>query len=464
MKNYSESIRRFISGKSSNDEARQLIPIVFKANGDAIEALMGGIETPQIYLFEVLLGLVKNNVLLKKVIIENLQNLLLHKNGYEFSWLMSEGIESNYLVIDFLKKLLDCGVDNIKDILLSTILEKEPAIPFDFRGNIIQLFVELLSDEVMVFSQNDFDRCREILSQFAPMRRRTLSEKIEIQTDGIDHMFPIPINVEKKVEIVKKASLYKVNEAIFKDVVLLLKEIKGLCNAILQDKINYSLEDTEFKRKREVLESLYGDQWISNEAFKKIEEDVKCKYRVGKDYVACWDQLLVTSNDSQYSYTVAELLRLCLLTADFGLPDLFIRKELLKFYRSVLKISGRASVGLKGGIFHVEHGVKENPTIFYMGPGSVIGKSFYIETVGGAVLLSNSYLGGGFVPILIHTHKHIPQKEMSGTDERKNLLCCIFVAGRGARFPMDKALLFEAADFIGKNTPYPGISVLALGN
>ena len=93
-----------------------------------------------------------------------------------------------------------------------------------------------------------------------------------------------------------------------------------------------------------------------------------------------------------------------------------------------------------------------------------MGKSFYVETCGGAVLLSNSYLGGGFIPILIHTHTHIPQKEMSGISERKNILRCIFLAERGARFPMDKSLLFEAANFIGKKTPFTGISALALDN
>jgi hypothetical protein len=464
-RDYFDSIKEFIKGNFTVDDAKQLIPIIFQTNIDIIEALLEDKEKAEIFLYNLLLNLAKKNELIKRIIIDNLQNVLINKDGYEFSWLMLEGVESNYLVIDLCKQLLEdsSNVGNIKDILLSTILEKEPAIPFDFRGNIIELFMELLKNGKFKFNLKDFKRFREFLLQFNPMGKRTLSNKIEIQTDGVDHLFPIPFKIEQKIEIVRKASFYKVNETIFNDIILILNDIKTICEASLQDEINKTLNDTELKIKREVLESIYDDQKISNDAFKKIEEDVNCKYRFGRDYVHCWDQFLVKSDNFHYNYTIAELLRLCFLTAEFGLPGLPIRKELLKFYRSVLKISGRASIGLKGGVFYVEHGVNANPTIFYMGRGSVMGKSFYIETCGGAVLLSNSYLGGGFIPILIHTHKHIPQKEMSGTSERKNNLRCIFVAEKGARFPMDKSLLFEAANFIGKKTPFTGISVLALG-
>ena len=465
QKDYFNSIKELIKGNLSVEEVSKLLPIIFQTNVDIIEALMENKEKPEIYLFNLLLNLAKKNELLEKIIIDNLKNVLMNKDGYEFSWLMSEGIESNYLSIDLCKQLLvGSNVGNIKKILLSSILEKETAIPFDFRGNIIELFVELVKNGMFEFDENDYIRCKEFLFLFNPMGKRTLSEKIKIQTDGVDHLFPLPFKIEEKLEIVRKASFYKVNEAIFNDILLILNEIKTICKTPLQDNIIRTLDDTGLKRKKEMLESLYEGQRISDEAFKEIKKDVNCKYRFGRDYVHCWDQFLVKSNNFHYNYTIAELLRLVFLTAEFGLPGLPIRKELLKFYRSVLKISGRASIGLKGGIIYVEHGVNVNPTIFYMGRGSIMGKSFYVETCGGAVLLSNSYLGGGFIPILIHTHTHIPQKEMSGTSERKNLLRCIFLAERGARFPMDKSLLFEAANFIGKKTPFTGISALALDN
>jgi hypothetical protein len=96
-----------------------------------------------------------------------------------------------------------------------------------------------------------------------------------------------------------------------------------------------------------------------------------------------------------------------------------------------------------------------------MGRDAVIGKGCTIDGVGGAILQQGSFLGGGFMPILIHTHKHIRNAGEPGVAERKRVQPAVFVAMAGARLPMTAIGIFETADFTRSETPYEGILAIA---
>ncbi|MER7015514.1 hypothetical protein ABT324_29115 [Saccharopolyspora sp. NPDC000359] len=192
-----------------------------------------------------------------------------------------------------------------------------------------------------------------------------------------------------------------------------------------------------------------------------IAEDVGTDLVAPSDYLVPWDQEF--PNTAGGDLTLAELMRIALLCPEFKLPDAEVRPVLVDFYRAVLRISGRSIIGLAAGVFHVEHGTMSDPSYYYQGRDSILGKGLVIDCVGGAILQQGSFLGGGFMPILIHTHKHIRKSGEVGAAERKRVLPCLFAAEAGARFPMDAVGLFEAVDYLEQETPYPGIRAIPHG-
>ncbi|WP_346133793.1 hypothetical protein [Lentzea roselyniae] len=186
----------------------------------------------------------------------------------------------------------------------------------------------------------------------------------------------------------------------------------------------------------------------ASEAERLIAEDVRTSMASPSDYLVPWDQEFPGVNGT--NLTLAELMRIVLMCPEFKLPDTTVRPILVDFYRSVLRTGGRSIVGLAAGVFHVEHGTLSAPSYYYQGRDAILGKGIVIDCVGGAILQEGSFLGGGFMPILIHTHKHIRGSGEAAASERKRIHPCTFVAEAGARFPMHAVGLFETVDYLGK--------------
>lgn len=434
-------------------EANDFLPFLFKiARENLVHVLTEDPGTEN--LFKMLLE--KTKEVGYDVFLREFKCVLFHKNQYQYSWLFSQGIEHDYLILDVLQEFCSRGLLD-DDLFVECILHEEPLIPFDFKGKLTALFVKMIKKEKVNFKQTSFLKLETFLINFTALPRRTIEEKLNIVTDGIDHLFPIPQNLEDKLFLLNQAALYKENESRFKDVIYLLDKIQPFVSKDIQLGIHELKASTLIKDALFTLSTLTKGSWISERVKSLIEVDVDCSFRTWIDYVVCWDQEVANFNG--YTYTTSELFKICLTTSELSSPDLLIRTQILKFYRGMLKISGRASIGLKAAIYYGEHGIIENPTFFYMGRDCIIGKGCIIDPVGGLVMLSKSYIGGGFIPILIHTHKHILAEGNVGTDERNNIVPCVLVAKKGARFPMNHSLLFEAADYINRETPYPGIEV-----
>ena len=216
------------------------------------------------------------------------------------------------------------------------------------------------------------------------------------------------------------------------------------------------------KRVFQVIEELKENSYRCDSVVDDIYKDTKSNLISADDYIVLWDQEITFCKNSSYQHTIAEVLRIVLLTNEFQVPDRKIRSEVLAFYRAVLKISGRSIIGLSAGVLYVEHGTTSRPSLFYLGRDSILGKGCIIDGVGGSVILSESFIGGGFMPILIHTHKHIKIEKESAINERKNILSCLFFSSHGSRLPMSAVGLFESADYINKSSPYEGISIFSL--
>lgn len=403
----------------------------------------------------------KFNELDPNIFLREIKCVTLHQKEYGFSWLLTEGINHDYLILDIIeefayKKFLK------SDFFIEAILCEDSLIPFDFRGKLLSLFVSVIKKGIINFNRSSFEKLQKFIINFKIFSRRSIKEKLEIPTDGIDHLFPIPNTLEDKLVLLSQASIYKTKETIFNDIWLLFEEIKFMMPEDIRVLMDTLKNDNFVKEIFSVLSTLSNGQLISDKVKPLIDLDVNTSFRTWKDYVVCWDQQVV--NFKGYTYTISELFRICLITSELSTPDLLIRTEVLRLYRSLLKISGRATIGLKAAIYYGEHGVIENPTFFYMGRDSIIGKGCIIDPVGGIIMLSKSYLGGGFIPILVHTHKHLLIGKNKGADERKKILPCILVARQGARFPMTHSILFEAADYINKKTPYKDIDSFEIDN
>lgn len=78
------------------------------------------------------------------------------------------------------------------------------------------------------------------------------------------------------------------------------------------------------------------------------------------------------------------------------------------------------------------------------------------------MLGGESFIGGGFMPLLIHTHKHIRERGTSAATERLQISRPGFVAEDGARYPMGVVGMFECADYVKQAAPFEGIRVVPI--
>jgi hypothetical protein len=339
---------------------------------------------------------------------------------FSASWIHGRGSRSPYLSLELAEESL--GDDRYRALLADIVLTTGTAVPFDYRALAAEKLAELGPGEFTGALQ-------EVVDSFEPLPARTREAKIAVPTDGIDHLFDIPDTVTGRLNLIISASRAKTLESRY----LLARRILG------SDKVAAP----------------------ATEAERLIAEDVGTSMAAPSDYLVPWDQEFPGENGTRL--TLAELMRIVLMCGEFKLPDVTVRPILVDFYRSVLRTGGRSIIGLAAGVFHVEHGTLSEPSYYYQGRDAILGKGIVIDCVGGAILQEGSFLGGGFMPILIHTHKHIRGKGEAAASERKRVHPCVFVAEAGARYPMGAVGLFETVDYLGKETPYEGIRALPHG-
>ncbi|WP_410661204.1 hypothetical protein [Amycolatopsis sp. lyj-112] len=336
------------------------------------------------------------------------------------SWIHGRGTDSPYLSLEIAAASLDD--DRYRALLADVVLSTSTSIPFDYRALAAERLAEIGAGEFT-------DSLKQVVESFEPLPARTLEAKIAVPTDGIDHLFDIPDTVTGRLNIVIAASRAKTLESRW----LLAGRILG-----------------------------NGARTApASEAERLIVSDAGTTMVSPSDYLVPWDQEFPGENGTDL--TLAELMRIVMMCPEFKLPDATVRPILVDFYRSVLRTGGRSIIGLAAAVFHVEHGTLATPSYYYQGRDAILGKGLVIDCVGGAILQEGSFLGGGYMPILIHTHKHIRKSDQAAATERKQILPCVFVAEAGARFPMGAVGLFETVDYLGKETPYQGIRALPHG-
>ncbi|MFK0248479.1 hypothetical protein ACIQUM_27620 [Amycolatopsis azurea] len=334
------------------------------------------------------------------------------------SWVHGPGDDSPYLSLELAAASLDD--DRYRALLAEVVLSTSTSIPYDYRALAAERLVRIGAGEFTGALQ-------EVVDSYTPLPNRSLQAKIAVPTDGIDHLFDIPETVTGRLNLLIAASRAKTLESRH------MLAVRVLANGV-------------------VPAEPVGD------AERLILEDVRTTMVAPSDYLVPWDQEFPGENGT--NLTLAELVRITLMCGEYGLPDTTVRPILVDFYRSVLRTCGRSIIGLAAGVFHVEHGTLATPSYYYQGRDAILGKGCVIDCVGGAVLQEGSFLGGGYMPILIHTHKHIRKGGQAAASERKQILPCIFAAEAGARYPMGAIGLFETVDYLGKETPYPGIRAI----
>lgn len=349
---------------------------------------------------------------------------LVFEEGFESSWVHGAGERTPYLSLDLLE-VLPLGERAARARLAA--FSRSALTPFDFRA----AAADILAGDTEGDPRKEF---AGELTAPAP-RRRSREEMYFLDGDGIDHLFDVPRTAEERLALYARAA----------------EAGAGAQRRLLARRL-CGLTGVDFPA---------GDQrpYASERAEALIAADARGRLIRGADYLVDWNELV---GSEAGTWTTAEILRMISFSPESRLPDRRTRRVLLAYFRSVLRVSGRSTVGLGAGVFHVEHGTMAAPSYFYVGRGAVIGKGTMIDAVGGFVMEESSFVGGGFSPILIHTHKHLQAASGLAAQERKKIAACVFHARRGARLPMTHAGIFETADYLGASSPYPGIAALAL--
>jgi hypothetical protein len=342
-----------------------------------------------------------------------------------FSWLHAPGARHAYRSLEIAVALPD---ELAFELLWAASTSSQPLIPYDFRALAFEEILNGVAEGRFKLSVEDIHSL-ERLAETRPWRWRGDVEKLALPTDGIDHLFEIPNSTDGKLAILRRA----VEEGVSRQISVLSGRFLRLTGRWAPDE-----ETLQGLRNREVETS--------------VETDAGCALVKGSDYLVPWDHIL------DCGLTLAELSRLILLSDDLQLPVPLQRLTLLAAYRACFKTSGRSIVGLKAGVFHVEHGTLAAPSYFYMGRDAALGKGCVIDNVGGAIVLSGAFLGGGFMPVLIHTHKHQRRMGEFAIKERQFIKPGIFVALAGYRLPMSNPGILEMTDFIGGEPPFPGMT------
>ncbi|MEU6573876.1 hypothetical protein [Streptomyces sp. NPDC046805] len=360
---------------------------------------------------------------------------------YGQSWLHQPGAEEPYLSLELARDALNA--DRYRSLLTEIVLSDSVSLPYDYRA--------LAARELVRVGTNAFTDLVAAVEGTYVAKPRTVDSKLASLTDGIDHVFEIPQTVEERLALLRAATGIKMRESR----ALLAGRVLRACGAPAEA---LAAVDAFEAAVRPAEESL-----TSAEAERLIAEDADNALVSPEDYLVGWDQELAVPGPGSAPLTLAELLRITLLAPEFKLPDATVRPALVDFYRAALRVSGRVVVGLGSGVFYVEHGADAHPSYFYAGRDAVLGKGCTIDGVGGVVLQQGCFLGGGFVPVLIHTHKHIRKSGEPGVAERKQVLPVVFAAQAGSRLPMQHVGIFETADFLdGEPSPYAGIRAIAL--
>ncbi|WP_328341073.1 hypothetical protein [Micromonospora sp. NBC_00421] len=408
------------------DDLLSELPALLGANSDILDAVRGGALERTAVRDELRAALTSDPAAYELFV-----SVCCHRTPYGESWVHGPGEKGPYLSLEIAADALD--EERYRRLLFSVVTTDSPAVPYDYRALAAAALVRVgvgghLAELKALADQPD-------------LPERGLAAKLACRTDGIDHLFDIPETVAARLDLLRAASAAKTNESRRRLTRRIIDAVDG---------------------REPVAEPAAADAYLSTEAERLIAEGIAGGLALPRDYLVVWDQIPVPDADGN-GLTIAELLRIVLLCGEFKLPDTAVRPVLIDFYRSVLRISGRAIIGLSAGVFHVEHGVQASPSLFFLGRDAVLGKGCVIDCVGGAVLQSGSFLGGGFIPILIHTHKHIRSAGEPGAAERKRVLPCIFAAEAGARLPMEAIGIFESADYLdGRPVPYAGIRAIAL--
>lgn len=349
-----------------------------------------------------------------------LTRLLTFEPATAFSWLHGRGRTSPYASLEILDAL---PAPLAAELAWQAALSAEGLLPFDYRALAFARLAEFHLTPARA------RQLAELIERAPAVRWRSDEEKLRLPTDGIDHLFAMPADLESKLQLL--ASVTRECTA---------GQIALLAGRLLRAQGWPAPEE----------EAIAGLRNLEVESM--IEGDLSCAFLKGTDYLVPWDRIL------SCGLTFAELSRLLLFSGELHMPSPSPRLELMAAQRACLRTSGRSIIGLKAGTFHVEHGTLAAPSYFYMGRDSALGKGCVIDNIGGAVMLSESFLGGGFMPILIHTHKHRRRAGESAIQERQFITPGVFVALTGHRLPMSCTGILEMTDYLGKNSPYPGMT------
>lgn len=310
-------------------------------------------------------------------------------------------------------------------------------MPYDFRALMLEMILNNSSSELI----------HSLLASLEPNTLPTLPLRsaetfYTAPGDGIDHLFHIPATNEERVALLTFAAT-----------TLSRQHVTTL---MYRARAKRKISNPSSKRRS------VGPALSSETVFAAIAEDVQTDFIEPHDYLVPWAAEISFGGQT---YTLAELLRIVAMTEISVLPDLKLRNLCLSFYRAVLKICGRSTIGLSAKIFHVEHGIRADASIFYLGRDAILGKGLAVDVVGGFAVLSGAFLGGGYMPILIHTHKHVREVgSAKASSERKKILPACFLARANARLPMTYVGLWETADFLQKASPISGIESFPVTN
>ncbi|PHM50722.1 hypothetical protein [Xenorhabdus miraniensis] len=345
------------------------------------------------------------------------------------SFLLNTEIDNELTILYLLHKIYlnSVEIEWLEESILNAVIAINPLITFDYRMLLAEFIIKKTKKKENIKSNLlNFIQKNKCISK---LKRRKQYEKWKLATDGIDHIYPIPDNNDELDLIIYHAS----KNCTILNIITVIERVLFLSKAEMEP-----------------------DAYYNNNVFENIKNDLTSCLLSPLDWIVSWDKEVVEFEG--FNYSIAELLRILLLNGRYHIPDKRKRTLLLSFYRSVLRISSGAIIGLEAGVFHVEHGSLCSPSWYYMGRFSALGKGCKVDGVGGFAMLKGAFAGGGFIPILIHTHKHISSNGNTGIKERKVIKPCILEMKKYSRIPMSFIGIYEAVDYLEYDAPYNGLT------
>lgn len=340
------------------------------------------------------------------------------RSGRMSSVFLAPGSTTDSLALDVLDQVEDPDVR--LRCLRSVVLSDSPLLPLDLRTSAL--------------ARHDAAGGSRAALQQAWATTRTPDDEVPAavdllhrDSDGIDHTFDVPVEVGRFATLLFSAA--RVYQA---------HRVTALLARVPEPRVpDVPLHPLA----AEIAADLTGTELVPD------------------DFLVPWDLPVATGPDGE-PLTIAEVAKALLLHPAARLPLRDLRVATVAFYRSVFGVGGRSVVGLGSGFLYVEHGSRADPSYVYVGQGAIVGKGVTVDTVGGVALGRESFIGGGFIPLLIHTHKHIRAQGGTAATERLTIQTTAFVAEAGARLPLGVLGLLECADHVGDPLPYPGIKVV----